>query len=107
MSFPAVFKQLWPQRLKASVITCCVLGMLAAAGFSHLSHLRMREAFTELKTAADALSKARTKVARKLTGETQKHLVNLGISAGENRIPLDIAQAVLSGLIGLYFGARS
>jgi DNA repair protein RecN (Recombination protein N) len=36
-------------------------------------------AFAELKSAADALSKARAKVARRLAAETQKHLVNLGM----------------------------
>jgi hypothetical protein len=34
------------------------------------------------------------------------HLINRSIAA-ENKISLDMAQAVLSGLIGLYFGARS
>jgi hypothetical protein len=34
------------------------------------------------------------------------HLINRNVAV-ENKIPLDIAQAVLSGLIGLYFGARS
>jgi hypothetical protein len=34
------------------------------------------------------------------------HLINHSIAA-ENKISLDMAQAVLSGLIGLYFGARS
>jgi uncharacterized membrane protein len=34
------------------------------------------------------------------------HLINRTIAA-ENKISLDMAQAVLSGLIGLYFGARS
>ena len=34
------------------------------------------------------------------------HFGNLKLAA-ENRVPLDYAQAVLSGLIGLYFGARS
>ncbi len=34
------------------------------------------------------------------------HLIN-GSLAAENKISLDMAQAVLSGLIGLYFGARS
>jgi hypothetical protein len=34
------------------------------------------------------------------------HLINRNVAA-ENRISLDVAQAVLSGLIGLYFGARS
>ena len=47
VSFPAVFNQLRPQRLKGAPITCCVLGLLVAVAFSHLSHLRPREAFTE------------------------------------------------------------
>ena len=34
------------------------------------------------------------------------HLINRSVAA-ENKISLDVAQAVLSGLIGLYFGARS
>jgi len=34
------------------------------------------------------------------------HLVNRNLAA-ENKISLDVAEAVLSGLIGLYFGARS
>ena len=34
------------------------------------------------------------------------HLVNQSVAV-ENKISLDVAQAVLSGLIGLYFGARS
>ncbi len=34
------------------------------------------------------------------------HLINRNVAV-ENKIPLDVAQAVLSGLIGLYFGARS
>ena len=34
------------------------------------------------------------------------HMINRTVSV-ENQIPLDVAQAVLSGLIGLYFGARS
>ena len=34
------------------------------------------------------------------------HLINWKVAV-ENRIPMDYAQAVLSGLIGLYFGARS
>ena len=34
------------------------------------------------------------------------HLINHNVAA-ENKISLDVAQAVLSGLIGLYFGARS
>src|SRR5262245_12889793 len=36
-------------------------------------------AFTELKAAAVGLSKARSKVGKKLVAETQKHLVNLGM----------------------------
>jgi DNA repair protein RecN (Recombination protein N) len=53
----------------------------------------LRAAFTELKSAADALSKARAKVAKKLAGETQKHLVNLGmpdarLDSGLKPIPL-------------------
>jgi DNA repair protein RecN (Recombination protein N) len=39
----------------------------------------LRQAFAELKTAADALSKGRAKVGKKLVGETLKHLVNLGM----------------------------
>jgi DNA repair protein RecN (Recombination protein N) len=38
-------------------------------------------AFADLKTAADALGKARAKGAKRLAGETQKHLVNLGMPA--------------------------
>lgn len=34
------------------------------------------------------------------------HLINRNVAA-ENKISLDVAEAVLSGLIGLYFGARS
>jgi hypothetical protein len=34
------------------------------------------------------------------------HLGNLKLAV-ENRVPMDYAQAVVSGLIGLYFGARS
>ena len=34
------------------------------------------------------------------------HLINRNV-ASENKISLDVAEAVLSGLIGLYFGARS
>jgi DNA repair protein RecN (Recombination protein N) len=41
----------------------------------------LRTAFGELKAAADALSKGRAKVGKKLVGETQKHLVNLGMPA--------------------------
>ncbi|HJZ92464.1 MAG TPA: DNA repair protein RecN [Gemmataceae bacterium] len=41
----------------------------------------LRTAFAELKAAADSLSKARGKVSKKLVGETQKHLVNLGMAA--------------------------
>src|SRR5262245_49549669 len=47
VSFPAVFNQLRPARLKASPITCCVLGLLVAAALSHLSHMRLGQAFTE------------------------------------------------------------
>ena len=39
----------------------------------------LRKAFAELKTAADALSKGRAKVGKKLVGETQKVLINLGM----------------------------
>jgi DNA repair protein RecN (Recombination protein N) len=39
----------------------------------------LRKAFAGLKAAAEALSKARAKVGKKLVGETQKHLVNLGM----------------------------
>ena len=34
------------------------------------------------------------------------HLINSNVAV-ENKISLDVAGAVLSGLIGLYFGARS
>jgi hypothetical protein len=34
------------------------------------------------------------------------HMINQTVSA-QNQVPLDYAQAVVSGLIGLYFGARS
>ncbi len=40
-------------------------------------------AFAALKSAADDLRKARNKVAKKLAGETQKHLVNLGMSSAK------------------------
>jgi DNA repair protein RecN (Recombination protein N) len=53
----------------------------------------LQKAFAELKTAADALGKARAKVGKKLVGETQKHLVNLGmpdakLDCGLEPIPL-------------------
>jgi DNA repair protein RecN (Recombination protein N) len=53
----------------------------------------LRNAFAELKTAADALTKARTKVGKKLVAETQKHLINLGmpdakLDCGLEPIPL-------------------
>ena len=53
----------------------------------------LRKAFAELKAAADALSKGRAKVGKKLVGETQKHLVNLGmpsarLDCGLEPIPL-------------------
>ena len=53
----------------------------------------LRKAFAELKTAAEALSKGRAKVGKKLVGETQKHLVNLGmpsarLDCGLEPIPL-------------------
>ena len=41
-----------------------------------------------------------------LGGVVLIHVINRSVSA-EHQIPLDVAQAVLSGLIGLYFGARS
>jgi DNA repair protein RecN (Recombination protein N) len=41
----------------------------------------LRAAFAELKSAADVLSKARGKIGKKLTGETQKQLVNLGMAS--------------------------
>jgi DNA repair protein RecN (Recombination protein N) len=39
----------------------------------------LRKAYTALKDAAAALSKARGKVAKKLAGDAQKHLVDLGM----------------------------
>src|SRR5215211_6421879 len=53
----------------------------------------LRRAFAELKTAAEALSKGRAKVGKKLVGETQRHLVNLGmpdarLDCGLEPIPL-------------------
>src|SRR5438067_9262583 len=47
VSFPTVFNQLWPGRLKAAPITCCVVGLLVAVGMSHLSHLRMGDTINE------------------------------------------------------------
>jgi DNA repair protein RecN (Recombination protein N) len=49
--------------------------------------------FAELKSAAESLSKARSKVAKKLASETQKHLANLGmpsarLDTGLEPIPL-------------------
>jgi DNA repair protein RecN (Recombination protein N) len=41
----------------------------------------LQSAFADLRAAADTLSKARAKVGKKLVGETQKHLVNLGMPA--------------------------
>ena len=46
-------------------------------------------AFAELKTAADALSKARAKVGKKLVGETQRHLVNLGMPSARLDLGLE------------------
>src|SRR5205814_9333409 len=43
----------------------------------------LRDAFARMRTAAEALSAARAKVATKLVGETQKHLVNLGMPSAK------------------------
>ena len=53
----------------------------------------LRQAFANLKRATDALSKGRAKVGKKLVGETQKHLINLGmpnarLDCGLEPIPL-------------------
>ncbi|MFM8271175.1 MAG: DNA repair protein RecN [Gemmata sp.] len=39
----------------------------------------LRAAYSEMRAAADALSKARAKVAKKLAGEAQRHLADLGM----------------------------
>jgi DNA repair protein RecN (Recombination protein N) len=49
----------------------------------------LRMAFDELKTAADALNKARAKLGKKLVGETQKHLVNLGMPSARLDLGLE------------------
>ena len=46
VSFPAVFSKLRWRLLVAEPITVCVLGLLVAVAFSHLVHLRLRDAFT-------------------------------------------------------------
>ena len=46
VSFPAVFSKLRWRQLVAEPITVCVFGLLIAVAFSHLAHLRLRDAFT-------------------------------------------------------------
>jgi putative inorganic carbon (hco3(-)) transporter len=45
VSLPAVLNELKSRRLAAAPITCCVLGLLAAVALSHLSQMRLRDAF--------------------------------------------------------------
>jgi len=49
----------------------------------------LRQAFAELQAAAETLSKARAKVGKKLAGETQKHLVNLGMPSARLDVGLE------------------
>jgi DNA repair protein RecN (Recombination protein N) len=43
----------------------------------------LRVAFAKMKSAADALRKSRTKIAKRLAAETQKHLADLGMSSAK------------------------
>jgi DNA repair protein RecN (Recombination protein N) len=49
----------------------------------------LRTGFADLRVGAEALSKARAKVGKKLVAETQKHLVNLGMSSARLDLGLE------------------